>query len=146
MTPITTTKVFLCGMSCCCQFSFVVSEMPYIHLLGFPLFESSDFSSLLFAGLALLFAPPPPFTAGPLYSPKHLYVLYDTGGQIFFFFFSFLGSHPRHMEVPRHTEGSSQAGGLIAASAAGLRHSHSNAGSELNLWLTLKLIARSLTH
>ena len=37
--------------------------------------------------------------------------------------------------------GSSQARGWIGATAASLRHSHSNAGSERHLWPTLQLIA-----
>ena len=41
-------------------------------------------------------------------------------------FFFFLGPHPWHMEAPR-------LGGLIGATAGGLHHSHSNAGSELCL-------------
>ena len=43
-----------------------------------------------------------------------------------FSFFSFLGPHLRHMEVPR-------LGGRIRATAAGLYHSQSNVGSELHL-------------
>ena len=42
------------------------------------------------------------------------------------FVFVFLGPHPGHAEVPR-------LGGGIGATAAGLCHSHSNAGSELCL-------------
>ena len=44
--------------------------------------------------------------------------------------------------------GSSQARGWIRAAAAGLRHSHSNAGSELGLWPTQQLMAMPdhLTH
>ena len=38
------------------------------------------------------------------------------------FFFFFLGPHPRHMEVPRL--------GVELATAAGLHHSHSNMGSK----------------
>ena len=37
--------------------------------------------------------------------------------------------------------GGSQARGLIGAVAAGLRHSHSNTGSELCLWPTAQLTA-----
>ena len=37
--------------------------------------------------------------------------------------------------------GSSQARGPIGATAAGLRHSHSNAGSEMQLWPTPQLSA-----
>ena len=39
-----------------------------------------------------------------------------------YFIFVFLGLNPRHMEVPR-------LGGLTGVVAAGLPHSHSNAGS-----------------
>ena len=39
-----------------------------------------------------------------------------------FIFFSFLGPHPRHMEVPR-----------LGAVAAGLHQSHSNTGSKPSL-------------
>ena len=45
-----------------------------------------------------------------------------------FSFFSFLGLHLRHMEVPR-------LGGLIRAGAASRRHSHSHSGSEPELRL-----------
>ena len=44
----------------------------------------------------------------------------------FFFFLSFLGLHPQHVEVPR-------LGVLIRAVATSLRQSHSHAGSELHL-------------
>ena len=40
-----------------------------------------------------------------------------------FVFVCFLGLHPQHMEVPRLWGG-------IGATAVGLHHSHSNAGSE----------------
>ena len=52
---------------------------------------------------------------------------------IIIIFFVFLGPYPQHMEV--------QAKGLIGAAAAGLHYSHSNAGSELQLWPTLQLTA-----
>ena len=45
---------------------------------------------------------------------------------LLFFFFYFLGLHPRHMEVPK-------LGGQTGAAPAGLRHSHSNSGSEPGL-------------
>ena len=51
-------------------------------------------------------------------------------------FFSFLGPHPWHMEIPR-------LGGPIRAAAAGLHHSHSNLGSQLHLQPTLQLMAMS---
>ena len=54
--------------------------------------------------------------------------------QMNFFVVVFLGSHWRHM-------GGSQARGWIAAVAAGLHHSHSNARSELCLWPTPQLWA-----
>ena len=44
----------------------------------------------------------------------------------FFFLLAILGPHLWHMEVPR-------LGGLTGATAASLRHSHSNAGSEPHL-------------
>ena len=58
---------------------------------------------------------------------KHKDLLYRTGKYVhylslFFFFFYFLVLHLRHMEVPRQ--------GQIGATATGLHHSHSNAGSE----------------
>ena len=46
--------------------------------------------------------------------------------EVFFFFFHFLGPHPGTYE-------SSQARGQITAAAGGLRHTHSNARSELHL-------------
>ena len=49
-----------------------------------------------------------------------------------FFFFFFLGPHLHHMEVPRLG---------IGATAAGLHHSHSDAGSELRLRPTPQLMA-----
>ena len=51
---------------------------------------------------------------------------------VWFLVFVFLGPHPRHMEVPR-------LGGLIGAVAAGLHHSHANAGSKLCLQPTPQL-------
>ena len=50
----------------------------------------------------------------------------------FFFFFAILGSHLRHMEVPRLW-------GQIRAAAASPHHSHNNAGSETHLQLTPQL-------
>ena len=58
-----------------------------------------------------------------------------THPSFFFFFLSFLGPHPRHMEVPRLGVG------LIGAVAAGLSQSHSNAGSKLCLQPTPQLTA-----
>ena len=51
----------------------------------------------------------------------------------FFFLFSFLGLHPRHMGFPGH--------GLIRAVADGLHHSHSNDRSEPRLRPTPQLMA-----
>ena len=50
----------------------------------------------------------------------------------FFFLFIFLGSHPWHMEVPRP-------GVQVRVTAAGLYHSHINAGSEPHLQPTPQL-------
>ena len=52
----------------------------------------------------------------------------------FFFFFSLLGPHTQHMEIPR-------LGGPIRATADGLSHSHSNARSEPHLQTTPQLMA-----
>ena len=49
----------------------------------------------------------------------------------FFFFWSFLGPHSGHVEVPRL--------GVQLAIAAGLCHNHSNARSKLNLQPTPQL-------
>ena len=48
--------------------------------------------------------------------------------------FCFLGPHLQHMEVPGLE-------GLIGATAAGLCHGHSNAGSEPHMWPTSQLTA-----
>jgi len=53
----------------------------------------------------------------------------------FFFFFCFVGPHSWY------TDGGFQARGWIGATAASLRHSHSNARSEPRLWPTLLLTA-----
>ena len=53
----------------------------------------------------------------------------------FTFFFLFLWPHVWHMEFPRP--------GAESAAAASLYWGHSNAGSELHLWPTLQLAARS---
>ena len=53
---------------------------------------------------------------------------------LYFFFFVFLGLHLWHVEVPRLE-------GRIRATAAGLRHSHSNTGSEPCLQPTPQLMA-----
>ena len=50
-----------------------------------------------------------------------------------YWFFVFLGPHPQPMEVPKW--------GPIGATAAGLRHSHRNAGSRPHLWPTPQLMA-----
>ena len=52
----------------------------------------------------------------------------------FFFFLPFLGPLPWHMEVPR-------LGVQIGTTAAGIYHSHSNAGSEPRLQPTPQLTA-----
>ena len=54
----------------------------------------------------------------------------------FFFFLTFLGPHPRPMEVPMPGMG-------IRATAAGLHHSHSNTGLELHLQPISQLMATS---
>ena len=58
----------------------------------------------------------------------------NTASLSFFFFWSFSRAAPT-------AHGGSQAGGLIRAVAAGLYHSHSNAGSELRLQPTPQLTA-----
>ena len=54
---------------------------------------------------------------------------------IFFFFFVF-------SRAEQVAYGGSQARGLIGAVATGLRHSHSNAGSELHLQATPQLTTK----
>ena len=56
--------------------------------------------------------------------------------QTHFFFFSFLGLHPQHTEVLRLVV-------KLELQAARLRHSHSNAGSELLLRPTPQFTATS---
>ena len=55
----------------------------------------------------------------------------------FFFFFAFFF----FLRATAVAYGGSQARGLIGAAAAGLHHSHSNAGSELHLRSTPQLMA-----
>ena len=65
-----------------------------------------------------------------------LWKIFNSNHNFFFFlFFSFfLGSHLRHMEVPR-------LGVKVGAATAGLHHSHSNTRSELHLQSTPQLMA-----
>ena len=60
--------------------------------------------------------------------------LWPEGLGFFLFCFFWGGLHSQHMEVPR-------LGGPIRAIAAGLRHSHSHARSELRLRPTPQLTA-----
>ena len=71
----------------------------------------------------------------------HFHKIHQTLLILFIYLFCFPGPHLWHMEVPR-------LGGPIGASAAGLHHSYSNAGSGLRLQPNTTALrnTRSLTH
>ena len=81
-------------------------------------------------------------TAVTILDPKPTEPPGNLGKHFFFFCPFFLGPHPKHMEVPR-------LGGLIGATAASLRHSHSSHQCQIQAssatYTTAHGIARSLT-
>ena len=148
-----------------CYFSFFISNFIDLSLLFFlislskglsillifsknQLFISLIFSMVFFVSISLISALIFDFFASTYFRSCLFFLsscfrcnIYFVSLKIsyflsFFFwsFCSFLGLLPWHMEVPR-------LGGLIRAVAAGLCHSHRNAGSELPLQPTPQLTA-----
>ena len=109
--------------------NFLFSTQTFRHLWAWFTFPTLTPSSPpLCLGLFHLgtLSPVPPTSSWSLWSMGVPLLSQAQGGSFFFFFWSFFRVTPK-------AYGSSQAKGPIRAIAAGLRHSHSNMGSELRL-------------